>query len=167
MTKERMAFGVDDSAANEEAAAQVARKGVKLSSNRSKFGKQSVEKQQFAASADAAVASDMDRKTRAVQLVNKFWQVSQDKTLVENRGPLLQSIEAQLVKDLIEFANEMNNDPNELEGTGSVAVITLLLKTVLKARDTHNEMSYKIHNLEQRVTKLTAQVEQLKTNDKS
>lgn len=167
VTKDRVAFADNDDSM-EQAAEQVLRKGVKINNAKSKFGKQAAEKQMFAENADSAVAGDLDRKTRAIQLVNKFWQVVQDKTLAENKGPLQMSVEAQLVKDLIGFANEMNNDPNEIEGTGSVAIITLLVKTMLKTRDSNNESAFKIQKLEKNVSQLSSQVEQLlKTNDKS
>lgn len=155
-----------EEAAAAEAAEQMARRGVKVNNSKSRFGKQAAEKQQFLENAEAVIEADQSRKQQAVVLINKFWQIIQSTKLVENKGPTEKSVEAQLIRDLVEFANEMNNDPNEIEGSGSVAIITLLLKTVLGMRDQQNNLAYKIFKLEQQIKTSSNQATPL-SNDKS
>lgn len=155
-----------EEAAAAEAADQMARRGVKVNSSKSRFVKQAVEKQQFLENADAAIDADQSRKQQAVALINKFWQITKSTKLAENKGPTEKSVEAQLVRDLVLFANDLNNDPNEIEGSGSVAIITLLLKTVMNMRDQQNDLAYKIFKLEQQIKTSSNQATPL-SNDKS
>lgn len=158
MAQERIAFQDDDNN-SENAANHIQKKGVKFNNTRSKFEKPINHVKDFEYAADASVASDMQKKAKAAALVSKFWQIVGDKTLQANKGPTQLSIENELVRDLVQFAHEMNNDANEDEGCGSVALITLLLKTSLNLRNNYNDLSFKVEQLNQKLNNLSSATE--------
>lgn len=142
---------------NEEAAKiQQNRKGLKLNSAKSQFTKELVNQEAFEQQADETYEKVQDRKQRAVELVQQFWAFIKDDTLVHEKGPIKKNLEKEIVNKLLAFASEMNNDINESEGSGSVAVITLLLKAVLYLRDSNNEVRYRLTQLE-KLNKMSSQ----------
>lgn len=127
------------------------RGGVKLNSSKSMFTKdpaQASQKEAFEEQADEAFEEIQDRKQKAVELVQQFWSFVKDETLLVNKGPVKKNLEKEIVSKLLNFASEMNNDPKEPEGSGSVAIITLLLKAVLYLRDSNNDLKYRLTKLE-------------------
>lgn len=151
--EERLSLESDEEAAK----LQLNRRGgVKLNSSKSQFTKETVKKEVFDQQADEVYDQMQDRKQKAVELVQQFWSFIKDETLVAEKGPIRKNLEKDIVSKLLTFASEMNNDPKEAEGAGSVAVITLLLKTVLYLRDTNNEARYRLSMLEQKVNKLSS-----------
>ena len=140
------------------------RGGVKLNSSKSMFAKDPVQipqKETFEKQADEFFEETQDRKQQAVELVQQFWSFVKDETLVSNKGPVKKNLEKEIVSKLLNFASEMNNDPKEPEGAGSVAVITLLLKAVLYLRDCNNDLGYRLAKLE-RGQKNMSDMEQIK-----
>ena len=51
---------------------------------------------------------------------------------------------------MIKLAVDVNNDPNEQEGMGSLMWIVLLLKTLLMQRDRINQLEYVVSQLEKK-----------------
>lgn len=140
------------------------RGGVKLNSSKSMFSKdpaQPSRKEVFEEQAEEVFEEIQDRKQKAVELVQQFWSFVKDETLATNKGPVKKNLEKEIVSKLLNFASEMNNDPKEPEGAGSVAVITLLLKAVLYLRDCNNDLGYRLAKLE-RGQKNTSDTEQTK-----
>lgn len=129
------------------------RGGLKIDSSKSIFSKETVKKEVFEEKANQVFEQIQNRKEKAVELVQQFWDFVKDETLPSEKGPIRKSLEKEIVSKLLNFASEMNNDPNEPEGAGSVAVITLLLKAVLFLRDSHNELKYRLTKLEQKMNK--------------
>lgn len=158
MAQERIAFQEEEDN-SEDVAKHIQKKGVKFNNTRSKFEKQINNVQNFEQAADYAMASDMQKKATAASLVNKFWQIIGDKTLQTNKGPTQLSVENELVRELIHFAHEMNNDPNEDEGYGSIALITLLLKTTLNLRNNYNDLAFKVEQMNQKLNNLSSHTE--------
>lgn len=132
------------------------RGGLKLNSSKSQFIKEIVRQEVFDQQATQAFDQMQERKQQAVELVQQFWSFIKDETLVREKGPIRKNLEKEIVNKLLNFASEMNNDPNESEGAGSVAVITLLLKTVLYLRDSNNENRYHLSKLEQKLNLLSS-----------
>lgn len=129
---------------------------IKLDSSKSQFAQENSKKEDFEQRADQAMEISNDRKQRAVDLVKQFWNSAKDTTLESEKGPIQKSMEREIVGKLLSFASEMNNDPNESEGSGSVAVITLLLKIVLHLRDKNNDLMFTVHQLDKKVDKLSS-----------
>lgn len=132
------------------------RGGLKLNSSKSQFIKETVKQEVFDQQADQVFDQMQERKQQAVELVQQFWSFIKDETLIREKGPIRKNLEKEIVNKLLNFASEMNNDPNESEGSGSVAVITLLLKTVLYLRDLNNESRYRLAELEKKLNKLSS-----------
>lgn len=132
------------------------RGGLKLNSSKSLFNKETVKKEDFEKQADEAFEKVQDRKQQAVELVQQFWGFIKDQTLDPVKGPMKKSLEKEIVSKLLNFASDMNNDPTEPESSGSVAIITLLLKTVLYLRDCNNDISYRLSVLEKKMNKLSS-----------
>ncbi len=90
-------------------------------------------------------------KQRAADLAISFKKMMEDKTLVQNRSIFTNELEREILGKMIQLAVEINNDPNEQEGMGSLGWITLLFKTVLSQRDRINNLEYKIFHLEKKI----------------
>jgi len=135
----------------------VATKGVKLKNKLSDREKAIQEKQnreaelkeRFETLAEQAVDDRQDRNKKALDLARQFMMASRDKTLPVNKGMVAQDVERELRNNLVTFAIEVNNDDMEqYDGMGSVALMNILLKVVLEQRDRINELEYKLVQLE-------------------
>jgi len=82
-------------------------------------------------------------KTRAADLAVQYKKVFLDKTLPQNRNVFSEEIEKEVLTKMVNLAIEINNDPDEDEGMGSLGWITLLLKCQFHLRDRLNELEYK------------------------
>lgn len=87
-------------------------------------------------------------KQRASDLAIKFRKLTEDKTLPSNRSIFANEMEREVLSEMISLAIEINNDPNEQEGMGSLSWITLLFKTSLAQRDRINKLEYAILQME-------------------
>lgn len=124
---------------------------TKLDPSKSKFAPK-VEKEDFAVRAGEAFDRAQARKQQAYEISQQFLQFFKSKTLPENKGPIEQSLERDIIKKVSEFAVEINNDPDEqLDGMGSTGVDILLLKAVISLRDSLNEAHYEIDQLKKQL----------------
>lgn len=90
-------------------------------------------------------------KRRAAELAMRFYKMMADKTLVQNKTSFQQDIELELLKDMINFGDDVNNDPTtDKESEGSISLIALLLKHSLVQRDRINKLEYMISQLEKK-----------------
>jgi len=90
-------------------------------------------------------------KRRAADLAVKFHNMMSDKTLPQNKNSFQKEIEIELLKDMINFATDINNDPNEVEGVGSISLIALMLKNCIQQRDRINNLEYLCSQLEKKI----------------
>jgi len=93
---------------------------------------------------------DFNYKQRASNLALKFLKLIDDKTLPANRGPFHNDMEREVLLEMINLANEINNDPEENEGMGSLSWITLLFKTSLSQRDRLNKLEFAALQIEKK-----------------
>ena len=136
--------------------------GLKLDSKKSMFSKKaSPPPPSFEDHAKEVHSLAEQRKIRGFELSQKFLGVLQDKTLVSNKGPSEKGLEKEVIKGLVEFALELNNDHNEKEGIGSVGMITLIFNSLLKMRDNYNMMEYRLSESEREVARLEELLEQI------
>ena len=124
---------------------------LKIDASKAKFAKKSKEKEDFQVQAEEFNSQLQEKKQKALELSQSFLELLKNKTLLQNKGPLEQNLEKDIIKKLTEFAIEINNDPNELEGMGSVGINVILLKSLLNFRDALNAAEYKIYLLEQQI----------------
>lgn len=89
-------------------------------------------------------------KAKAADLSSKFIKVLGDKTLKENKNIFAVELEKEILSQMVNLAVEINNDPYESEGMGSMGWITLLLKICLAQRDRLNKLEYTISLLEKK-----------------
>jgi hypothetical protein len=109
-------------------------------------------------------------KTRAADLVVQFNKAMTDKTLRSNKNPFQQEVEKELLRNMVQLAQEVNSDPNEREGEGSLSWIIILLKTCFSQRDRINMLEFSVEQLQKKtdVTALTALIQkEIQALDKS
>lgn len=102
----------------------------------------------------------MGHKQKAAELALQFKKLVEDKTLPQNKNVFAQEIEREILTKMVQLAIDINNDPNEQEGMGSLSWITLLLKTILSQRDRINKLEYTLSLLEKKMepSALSAQI---------
>jgi len=112
-------------------------------------------------------------KQRASDLTVQFKKIIEDKTLVQNKNIFSLELEKDVLSKMIQLAIEINNDPNEEEGMGSLSWIALLFKTIISQRDKINNLEYSISKIE-RVnfkdfisSEIKKQLQELDNNKKS
>lgn len=119
----------------------------KLDPTKSRFAQKQEQKAKFEESVAQATSSAEEKKEKAAKLSTMFMEMIKSSVLAENKGPMLLSTETETLKNLIEFAIQLNNDPLEPEGQGSVALNAIALKSLLHLRDRINSLSYAIEQL--------------------
>lgn len=82
------------------------------------------------------------------ELSKKYIAVLKDKTLKQNKNSFVKEHEKEIIADMVQLAMNINNDPIEQEGMGSLSWITLLLKVNFNQNDRINELEYKLSLLE-------------------
>lgn len=86
------------------------------------------------------------------ELSKQFLKLISDKTLKQNKSLFDADIEKEVVAQMIKLASDINNDPAEQEGIGSLSWITILLKVVLSQRNRINDLEYRVSLLEKKST---------------
>jgi hypothetical protein len=90
-------------------------------------------------------------KVKAADLAVNFGKILSDKTLPQNKNPFQKELEKEVVAQMVQWAVDVNNDPNEqYDGMGSMAWITLLLKVAISQRDKINQLEYLVSLLEKK-----------------
>lgn len=102
---------------------------------------------EFNAKVDRIQERDNSYKSRAATLATKFVNFLADKTLKQNKSIFVKEVEKEVLTDMIALAVEINNDPIEKEGMGSLGWITLLFRISLAQRDRINELEYNLGEL--------------------
>lgn len=101
------------------------------------------------------VASNQEKmatyKQKASELALQFKKIIEDKTLSQNKNIFALEVEKEVLSKMVQLAVDINNDPNEQEGMGSLTWITLLFKTVLSQRDRINNLEYNLSILEKKL----------------
>jgi hypothetical protein len=125
---------------------------LKLPNKKSRFANNAPSQKVSPAQFDKKVA-DYNTNTREMsnkigELCKKYTNAIDDKLLPQNRGPIQDNIEKEIIAGLVAIGDELNNDQSKPEGVGSIGLINLLLKINLKQRDQINELGYKVAELE-------------------
>jgi hypothetical protein len=93
-------------------------------------------------------------KGRVTQLAIEYNRAMSDKTLPKNKNVFQVNMELDLLRGMVKVAQEINDEPNEGEGEGSLNWITLLLKTCLNQRDSINNLEYELVQIKNELAKL-------------
>lgn len=91
-------------------------------------------------------------KLHGATLSKQFFKMLGDKTLKQNKSPFGADAEKELLSKMVQLAIDINNDPVEQEGMGSLGWITLLLKVCLHQRDRINQLEYLVDLLDKRTS---------------
>jgi hypothetical protein len=147
----------DEEEENEQPSLQSQRVGLKkVSSQKSIFD--SMPKKPTHEEFSKKVSQIQDRssayKNIAADLALQFNQTMADKTLKQNKNVFTRELEKELLTKMIQLAVDINNDPNEDEGMGSLSWITLLLKTCFSQRDRINQLEYAAVQLDKKLEAL-------------
>jgi hypothetical protein len=106
----------------------------------------------FSKKVDEAADKAQSYKLKSAELAIQFLNLINDTTLKANKNIFTKEMEKELLTNLVSLSIDINNDPLEKEGMGSLALITLLLKTVLMQRDKINELSFNYTQLSKKVS---------------
>lgn len=132
--------------------------GVKLKNSDSIFA--NVPKKPSQAELDKSVADFNKRqnsyKERASELSLNFRKILEDKTLPDNKNIFAADLEKEIMGNLGQLAIDINTDEKEVEGMGSVGIITLLLRCLLIQRDKLNLLQFSVEKLENTVKSLNS-----------
>ena len=90
-------------------------------------------------------------KIKAAEINRKFYKALTDKTLAKNRKVFQNDIEREILSEMIQVANDINNDPLENEGIGTLVILVPLLKTCFSQRDKINDLEYSVFVLEKKI----------------
>lgn len=90
-------------------------------------------------------------KAKAADLALQFNKTLADKTLAQNKNIFQKEVEKEILSQMVQLAIDINNDPNEKEGMGSLSWIVLLLKTCFSQRDKINQLEYDLVQLNGKV----------------
>lgn len=93
-------------------------------------------------------------KAKLYDLAIQFNNAMIDKTLQQNKNMFQREIESELLRDMSNLAQEINSDPMEKDGVGSLNWIVLLLKTCLNQRDRINRLEYALSQIEKKFEQL-------------
>lgn len=122
----------------------------KLTNSNSIFSKEKADQseQSFEDRAEKALENHQEIQMKCIKLGGQFLSILNDKTLEENKSPIAKNLEKETVAELCNLSSIINNDELEPEGSGSMALITLLLRISLLQRDKINNLSFRINKFE-------------------
>lgn len=89
-------------------------------------------------------------KTKAVYFSSQFKKFMTDKTLSSNKNTFQSELEIDFLRDMINWAQDANENVSEREGEGSLSLITLLLNNAFRQRDKINKLEYSVSQLEKK-----------------
>jgi hypothetical protein len=130
-----------------------ATRGVKLKNKSAeKLEQEKKEREEYKArfddNAEKTVKYHQEQGGRAVQIIQRYMKMTDDKTLAQNRGGIANDVEREIRQDLIQLALDLNNDEFEEDnGKGSVIVLSAVTKILLQYRDRINQLEFDIQQM--------------------
>jgi hypothetical protein len=125
----------------------------KVSSQKSIFDDvpKKVTQEEFERKVKKVVEQNSAYKQKAAEYATLFKKILSDRTLSQNKNVFALEMETELLSNMIELSVNINNDPNEKEGMGSLMWIILLFKACLSQRDRINKLEYVVSQLEKKL----------------
>lgn len=87
-------------------------------------------------------------KSEMMRLAVELKKMIHDQVLPENKGPLKENLEKEVLDRLTKLSAKMNEDETQPESAGSNAMCLLLLKCLLWQRDSINKISHDLNKLD-------------------
>lgn len=142
-----------DSDESDEVKTPVRKIGVKKALQSSNQPSKSEIRNNFEKKADTEFEKVEDYKQQMWELAVQFRSFIENKTLPENKGPIASNLEKEILDKLVQLATDMNEDELQPQGIGSTSLCMLLMRCMLKQRDTINQLSYELSKLDRKVNK--------------
>lgn len=102
----------------------------------------------FDDSAEKTVKYHQDQGSRAIQIIQRYMKMSEDKVLPHNKGGIANDVEREIRQDIIQLALDMNNDELEEDnGKGSIVVLSAVTKILMQYRDRINQLEFEVLQL--------------------
>jgi hypothetical protein len=137
------------------------RRGIKISNDTSTVPKPPPDTSvAFQEKATAVFGKFEEYKARGWELASTFKKMVDDTILAANKTVISKDVEQEVVNKLVALAIDMNEDNDQPQGIGAVALCTTLMRVILSQRDKINMLTYRIENVEKRIASLA------KTNEK-
>lgn len=102
---------------------------------------------EFEEQVNKTLENNTNHKMKVAEFAMQFRKIMADKTVPQNKNLFSKELEAEVLTKMIRFASEINNDPNEPEGEGSLGWIALLFTTCIVQRDRINLLEYKVSQI--------------------
>ncbi len=118
--------------------------GLKIASSKSPQVIQKPSKEEFKERVEQAETKASLKKKKASELAVQFKNLLSNKELAKNKSVLQERMEKDLLQEMVSFASELDNDPEEAEGIGTLMWVSMLLKFSLAQRDRMNELEYQL-----------------------
>ena len=113
--------------------------------------------------AEKAVESRESRNKEMFEAAQAMVDMIKDKTLKKNISHSMEENQNAVRKKLVDLAFQTNNDELEqYDGMGSVALISLMLKMFLVQRDRMNDQEFLIQKLKERFVEMRQEIIELK-----
>jgi hypothetical protein len=90
-------------------------------------------------------------KKKISEFAQQFAQMMNDKTLPQNKGSFANEAKRELLQNMVGLAKDINNDPNELEGDGSLILSIILFNTCFDQRDRINQLEYSVSQINKKL----------------
>lgn len=128
--------------------------GLKLDKNKSRFARKPEIRKTFEEKVEEVHQQRTGYRQQLFELGKQFLNNLTDRTLVQNKGPIKQSLEKEIHNKLVNLAVEINNDSNEQQdGMGSISLIVVLMKCIFMLRDRCNQLEFEIESLQSKLNK--------------
>lgn len=109
----------------------------------------------FEANAKSAFKDNQEYMKKAAELTGRFKAVFADKTLPENKTQIAKDVEREVILSIVGFCKALNEDENQPQAEGAMAMITIITSMMMGQRDRINQMSYDIEGLQKEILKLS------------
>lgn len=130
-------------------------RSAKLNNSKSQFANKAPDVN-FDEIANKTFNNAQERTETIYKLGYELLKIMCDTSIPENQDVIFKNKEKNVIAELIQLCTDINNDEFELEGMGSTALITLLIKIISKQRDSINILNYKLNSLSEQLGNLQA-----------
>lgn len=142
--------------------------GLKLTGDKSRYAQKSTPNpttEDFENAVAGMKNDEIEIKNRIADASTKYRSLLRDRTVSENKSPLKQSLEKEVIKELSDLGLVLNNDQQRPEGIGSIGLCNLLMQMNLQQRDQINDLSYEVVKLQRVIEKLVQQSSEPKADE--
>jgi hypothetical protein len=130
------------------------KKGLKINNSKSSVITPKSDKEEeiaFERSAKEELEKQEEYKSRWHELGPRFRSIIENRVLSQNKSLITKDLEQEALNKIILLVNEMNTDINQPDAYGATSLLMLIMKMMIVQRDTINNLSFKIEQMEKNV----------------